>query len=400
MSSAFRISIGANLLLAGIVAALLWRDQPAAPSRNPAFPHSETSGTRAIAEAPQPESHGPEFTPATIAELERIGFSRETSVNVLLEDLNRRCDQRVRDLQKQYAPKLVPDREYLRLSRQSDEERIRELKKALGEEGYLAWDKEQSLRELNRLNDASVPMTAEEAEQAYRLQKEFAEKNKELQMAMEDGVADGVDIGALQAQAREALDRELEKLLGSQRFNEIRGIVDPITEVNRMFGDLNPTPDQGKAVLIAEQDYRARESALAERLNTNPADPANIPAELEAMNNEREENLRRIFGGEAYDTMTRQNDPTYKTLRQYAKAWELNDHEIQFVYETLRPFQSQAERLRQAAEMREAAGQRVNWREIDSVIEKARQQTEIALQNLIGGEGLQRLKQNELLAAR
>src|SRR5262249_33046647 len=163
----------------------------------------------------------------------------------------------------------VPDREMLELSRQSDAERIRELKEALGEEGYRAWDKEQTLRTLNRARvpGDELPMTAEEAEHADRLQQEFDDKARELQRAMEGGVADRADVGALQAQAQQALDRELEKLLGKQRFNELRGNGEPATEVYRTFGDLNPTPDQANAVLLAEGDYRAREAALAGRLN-------------------------------------------------------------------------------------------------------------------------------------
>jgi hypothetical protein len=240
-------------------------------------------------------------------------------------------------------------------------------------------------------------MTAEEAEQAYRLQKELDEKNKELQMAMEDGVADRADIGALQAQAQQTMDRELEKLLGRQRFNELRNNTDPTTEVYRMFGDLNPTPDQAKAVLLAEENYRTREAALAKRLNESPGDATKVTAELKAMNDTREENLRRIFGAEAYDNLKRESDSTYKTLKQYAQAWKLKEPEIQSIYESLRTFHDQADRTRGAAEMSEAAGQRVNWREINSAIEQARQQTEAGLQNLIGNERLRRLKQNGVL---
>jgi hypothetical protein len=279
---------------------------------------------------------------------------------------------------------------------------MRELKAAFGEEGYLAWDKEQTLHALNRARvpGDELPMTAGEAEQAYRLQKEFDDKARELQIMLEDGVADKADVGTLQAQAQQTLDREIEKLLGPQRFNELRGNVDPTTEVYRTYGDLNPTPSQARAVLQAEQDYRAREAALTKRVNENPGDTANVTAELKALSDAQDENLRQVFGAAVYDNMKRQNDPTFKTLQQYAEAWELKDQEIQSVYETLHAFQDQAARTRSAAEMSEAAGQRVNWREINSAIEQAQQQTEAGLQNLIGGERLQRLKQNGVLTIR
>jgi hypothetical protein len=291
----------------------------------------------------------------------------------------------------------MSDRQYVECARLREAEQIRELKETFGEEGYLAWDKAQTLR---ALNPADLTMTAEEAEQAYRLQKDFDQKHKELQMAMEDGVADTVDVGTLQLQAQETLNLELEKLFGKQRLNEIRGISEPIADVHSKYADLNPTPDQVKSVLQAEGDYRARETALTERLKVTPGDAAHVADELKAINDARDENLRRIFGAEAYDTMKRQNDLTYKTLQQYAGAWELKGQEIQSVYEALHGFHDQIELTRSAAALSEAAGQPVNWRAIDSAIEQTRQQTEASLQNLIGVERLRRLKQNGILTTR
>ena len=329
-------------------------------------------------------------------------MSRRMVVSALLAELNRRETQQMAALQKKYAPKLVPDREYVEFARRIEAERTRELKSALGEDGYQEWDKAETLRDLNRARPPGdeLPMTATEAEQAYRLQKEFAEKSRELQMAMEDGVADRADVSALQAQAQRTLDRELEQLLGTQRFNELRGNVDPTVDVYRALGDLNPTPEQAKAVLRIDEAYRAQETAFAKELSETPRDIAKIAADLKTMNDAKEEQLRTILGADAYDKNKRQNDPSYKALKQYAEAWELKEDEVSSVYGTLRAFNDQTERLRGAAELSQAAGQRVNWREIDSTVDRARQATEARLQDLIGPERLRRLKQNELLTPR
>lgn len=407
MSSGLRLSIAANIALAGIVALLLWRGQSAAPNvlasrPQPVAVRANIAKADTVTSGSQPRSSSARVTPAAVAQLEQLGMSREIIVNALLESFNRRWDKRVLELQKKYAPRTVPEREMRELSRLSDTERNRELKEALGEDGFRAWDKEQTLRTLNRarLPGDDLPMTAEEAEQAYRLQKDADEKSRELQMAMEDGVADRADIGTLQARVQETLDRELEKLLGKQRVSELRGHTDATTEVYRTYGDLNPTPEQAKAALLAEDDYRAREDALAKRLTENPGIAATITAELKALNDAKEETHRRTFGPEAYDTMKRENDPTYKTLKQYAEAWQLKDNDIRSVYETVHAFQDQAERTRTAAEMSEAAGQRVNWREINAAIEQSRLQTEAGLQNLIGSERLRRLQQNGVIGTR
>jgi len=118
---------------------------------------------------------------------------------------------------------------------------------------------------------------------------------------------------------------------------------------------------------------------------------------LQALNEARETELRRIFGATEYENMKLQHDPTYQNLVQFAEAWELGGTEIPAVYQSLHSFQDQASLTRSAAEMREAAGQRVNWREINGAIEQARRQTEADLERLLGSGRLARLKQNGLL---
>lgn len=403
MSPAFRFSIAVNVVLLGLVTALLWRARSAAPSSAalsipPAFSRAAAPQAEGINREFAPSSPAvARLTPAAVAQLEHAGISRDILVSALREDFNRRWDRRLLELEKQQAPKPLSSRQYVEFARWREAEQIRELKETLGEEGYLAWDKDQTLR---TLNSTGLPLTTEEAEQAYRLQKEFDEQYQALELAREDGVGDRADVAALQAQAQRDLDGELVKLLGQSRLDAMRGITGPVAEVQWRYGDLNPTAAQTNAVLRAEADYRAGEAALAQRLNTTAVEAANVTAELQALAAAREENLRRIFGPAAYDAMKRQNDSTYQTLQQYAATWGLQDREIQSVYQTLQGFHDEADRARTAAALREAAGQPVDWRELNAALDQNRRQTEAGLQTLLGPERLHRLKQNGLLTTR
>ena len=393
MAPVLRISLGANLALASVVAALLWHQRPAVPAA-PAWSGPSADRPTEVAAAPaRPAATG---LRDALAQLEEQGLPREVVADALVGDLHRRWDVRVAELERRYAPRRVPDREYVELARQRDAEQERELVAALGADGYLAWDKARTLRLHNAGN---APLSPAEADTVYRLQKDFDTHQKELQMAVEDGVADAADISALHAQAQASLDSELRQLLGTERFNQLRGLSDPLTEATRRFGDLNPTAAQAQAVLQIDGDYCNREAALARQLQEKPGavDPA---AELRALAAAREENLRRIFGAEAYETTRRDNDSTYQRIAQFASAWDLRPAELAPVYETLRAFREEMDLSRSAAAMREAAGQRVNWRSIDASIERVRQQTETDLVQLLGDKRAWRLKENGLLATR
>lgn len=397
------ISLATNVVFLGLIGVRHWRADripatPAAPAL--AVPPLSPQGT-----SPQPDSTGPGKAPAPDTAtprlspeiLDQLGLPRDVVVIALIEDFHRRWDRRLADLQREYAPRQVPDRVYLELARQRDREKVLELKAALGEQGYLAWDKERVLRQLN---STGAPLSDDEAERAYRLQKEFEELHEELQMAMEDGVADRADVSTLQRRTQEALDAQLEQLFGKERLDAMRGYSDPVTDAIRAFGGLEPTPAQARAVAAIEDDYRTLEADIPRRLGESSADQAAVFAELQALHSEKERKLRVVFQAADYDSVKRQSDPTYKTLSLYARAWGLSGPQMDSVHATLQALHDHVERTRLAAQIRHTAGHQVDWNEMDKSIEAARRRAESTLQGLVGDDRLSRLRGNGLLDMR
>lgn len=392
------------MALAAVVAFLLVRDraEPVTTAAQgvtlPAEPQPVAATTAPTSPGlPPPAPAGTDLNARKLALLEEMGLPRAVLVEVVLQDFHRRWDERSAALEKRYRPKPVPRREYLELWREREVEQSRELKALLGEDGYVAWDKQRTLASMN---PGGIELSGDEAEQAYRLQKAFDEKHRELEIAMEEGIADPADAAALQELARQAFERDTEKLLGKERYDRMRGVTTPTADAAWKFAALNPTAEQASAAALVEQNYRAQEAALTKRLGQNAGNPVALAAELRALNDARDNELRRLFGADNFDSLQRQNDPTFQTLQQYAVAWELHDHDVRSVYDSLQAFHGEAQRLRSAAALAEAAGQRVNWAEIDASIDAARQQTESGLQRLIGPDRLRRLRQNGLLAPR
>ncbi len=401
-SLSYKISLAANTLLVGIIAVQLWRHPSSAPTAAIAVPQRPTAMAARHAdntdlEALRPQPGGPELTPAGVAELERLGISRDAIADALIDDCTFRYDKRMRALEKNYAPKPVPRREKLAMQREAEAERIVELKAAFGEERFLAWDK---ATRLGRLNMGGLPLAPQESEQAYHVQKNFDDKARALQIAMEDGTLDPTDFNTSYNQLRHEYDQQLENLFGRDRLAEIQGASNPMAEVSRRYTELNPTPEQAKAVLQAEGDLHAREAELVQQLKDNPDQIANLATQVKALTDAKDDRLRQIFGADAYNATKRQNDSIYQKLQQYAGAWDLADPQIGPVYDALAGFHDQADLTRMTAEMNEAAGQTVDWHQINAGIEQSRQQLEVALANLIGGERVRRLRQNGLLDVR
>jgi hypothetical protein len=397
----FSLSVAVNLVLLVVAGMLFTRDRPAlnanvGPSENPIAVRAQATDPKgaAIESGPRVNAHG--LTSEVISRLEAAGTSRKVLADIKRLDFLRRWSQRVVELENKYAPKHPPQREYVALERLRDAEQVLELKEALGEAGYLAWDKEETLR---NLNFEEVPMTPAEADRAYQLQKQLDDKLQELRMGMEDGDPDIADAGTLQMQAQDAYEKELEKLLGRKRYEQLRGYTSPLVAGAMMFDNLAASDEQVKTLQAAQSEYSNRETALTQGLRGKPSDAGAIAIELKALNDAREENFRKAVGAATYDQLKREHDSTYQTLKQYAGAWNLTEPEIEPVYTKVRSFQDESERLKQAAQMSELAGQNADWNAVNSLIEQSRRETESVLHGLIGEERLSRLVRNGILTS-
>jgi len=407
MTSGLRLSLTANIALVSLVVALIlrWPAPPVKPAEKlrRLDSHAEKGSTN--------PSRGPSETmaegglnPVAAAELMHCGVSRETLTEVVLQDFERRQNEALAQLEKRYAPALIPEREMIAFSRRRDVDRVRAIRNTLGEEAYRAWDRNQALQELNfrRLPGDPLPMSAAETERAYELQRDFDERSKSIQMAFEDGVADRADADALRKRAKQELDDALSKLLGSDRLAQLHGSADETGhigaagETQQNWSDLCPTAEQAKGIERADTDYRSHENELAKALAARTTDPSAAAAELMRIAAEREQTLRGIFGAEAYAEHEAARDPAYGALTRYAEAWDLKPADIDRVYHSVSVFEQQADGLRRLAALREQAGSNVDWNAVNAAIEQLKRQASADVGAAVGPERLRRMEASGL----
>lgn len=403
MSRVLKLSLAVNAILVAL-AAWLWLERGGPSVRTAAAIEPATASrarvpdaSEAVASSENASTNRDRITPDVVADLMRRGISREALVIALREQSNRQWDQELLELERRQAPRPLSERDYHQFARRREAAQDAEIRAALGEEGYREWDRMVTLR---ALNPSDLPLAPREADQAYRLQKEYELQHRELTRAQEDGLADPADVAALQAQAQATRDRQLEELLGKTRAEALRGSAEATADAHARFGDEGALSGQAIAAARVDADFRARESALGERSRDAAVDVSTIASEMQAIEADREQELRRIFGAAAYDEQQREKDATFRAVRQYAAAWELGEREVGAVYERLRALRSRTGSLRAAAAMREAAGQAVDWPALNTLLVAEGGRAESDLVALIGPERTKRLKQNGLLAER
>jgi len=395
MSLEYRLSILANLALLG-AAVLLIREGNRAASHIAGVTAPPTrSAPSKLPVASRPTAARPEETADVFARLEKAGVSRIVLADIMRNDHRRRWGKRVRELENRFAPKQPPQREYVTLRRLEEEDEDRELKQTLGEEGYAAWDKEQTLR---KVNFEEVPMKPEESDRVYQLDKQLDDKLREMRLAMEYGDADVADMSTLQMKAQDEYEKALENLLGKERYDKLKGYSFPVVEGHAEFNELNPSPDQVSALQSAVSGYQAAEAELSKRIADKPMDAAAIAAELKTMNEAQEQSMRKAIGADAYEALRREHDETYQALTQYAQAWHLQDNEIEPVYQKLKAYEDNVEWLRKAAQMTELAGQTADWSAVKATIERSRQATQSELEALVGPDRARAIARNGLLS--
>jgi hypothetical protein len=396
------LSLGLNIALLAAAILLLRRDEAARGRSVEIAPKVSATAAQPTVAKPAPaaapaarRTGNAHLTPEDIARFEKAGVPRNILADVMREDFRLRWNKRTAELEARFAPLPVPQREYSRLQRQQDAEQARELKAALGEEGYLAWDKEQTLR---TVNFEGVPMDAPESDQVYRLQKQLDDKLHEFQWGMEDGDMDVADMTKLQLETQDAYENSLKNLLGEKRYNELKGYVVPVVEGHLEFNELTPSPEQIAALQGAASQYNDSEAQLRKRLRDQPEDPLKLAAELQKLNDARDQNFRQTLGDQAYDEVKREHDGMYQTLQQYASAWNLTDSEIQPVYSQLKAYEQKVDTLRKAAQLNELVGNDVDWNAVNAAILREQQQAQTALQNLVGPDRARRISRNGLLS--
>jgi hypothetical protein len=333
--------------------------------------------------------------PQWMAELRIAGVPNRVLASVVLTDFDRRWEQTQRKLQRDFDAGEIDSETLMRAATQHDREMESELRQALGETGFRAWQKDRLLHEFTL---AGVPMSEEESDRIYQLRRTDEEHRRRLGEAQRRGEIDSLELSSRLGALDSDYQAKLVGVLGEKRINEMNFSGDGVeADVRRHLkrvdipsGQVEELADVQRARDILQNDLAAHAGHNAE------GDPA-FEARRLAIDAARDQAFERILGSQSFAEWQKSRDPRFLNLRRYATAWQLNEAEVASVYASIQTQENRTRGYRLRALSAERQGVPTDWAAVQNQIDELAQQTEQSLRRALGDERFERLKRNEVL---
>jgi hypothetical protein len=267
-----------------------------------------------------------------------------------------------------------------------------EMRAALGEEGFKRWDGKNMLKEAM---SGKVQLTEVESDAIYDLKKKMQKRQLELEKARLDGTMDDSEINDASYKAYSEFQNQLKTLLGEDRFAKSQRMDEgsAVANLQHELAKVDPSDSQLKELLKAQQQWDARRSELDKKFEDNQGSPA-YAEQIKALEQEQEQEYRRVLGTNVFDTFRKEQDAAYSTMKKYETLWGLDNGKIDYVYSTLKYFEKSVEDYQAQARALEAKGQIVDWDAANKNLQQFADQTRQALQHYLGNDSFDKLQRN------
>jgi hypothetical protein len=166
-----------------------------------------------------------------------------------------------------------------------------------------------------------------------------------------------------------------------------------VANLQHELAKVDPSDSQLKELLKAQQQWDARRSELDKKFEDNQGSPA-YAEQIKALEQEQEQEYRRVLGTNVFDTFRKEQDAAYSTMKKYETLWGLDNGKIDYVYSTLKYFEKSVEDYQAQARALEAKGQIVDWDAANKNLQQFADQTRQALQHYLGNDSFDKLQRN------
>jgi len=395
-SAALRISIALNLILAAAVFCLC-RRVPAAkmlPAPPVSAPVAAVVQPAPIALARPVSAPGsPSWLP-WLQQLRGAGVPDEVVAGLVASDFQNRWGKKMSDVWRRYEAGELNDDERAQLEAQHDEQEEKDLRTALGDDGFERWDKTRVLADLDA---AGVELSSSEADALYHLRKDLARRNHDLEQARRDGKIDPADFIAQQSAARQDYEKQFQALLGQDRYAALRSPDEKDGALRRSLKQLGADDAQAQGMGAIESNWNLQRLALDRQAQEGRIQGADYETQIAAIDAARDLASQQLLGTNGFNRLQELQDIRYQNLKRYAANWQLSDDDVEYVYRLIESRQKAVDDYEQQAHAQQEQGQPVDWAKIRENVRQFSSQTDQALNDYLGSDRFTRLKQNGVL---
>lgn len=387
-----RGSFALNIALVLALAAIALRRQDAQPA---------TSLARAPERPPSGLVHNPHYPEAAPAaeqrrwlvdQLRSMGMPNDILARVVIADLDAVWTKRSAEI----AIKNHGDPDTMAaLQMEVDKGMDDAMRDALGEKGFLEWDRANMSREINL---GEMQLGDSERDSLYRTWKELQKIELDLKQAHLDAELDDAEIGDLREKVLSSFNLKVRTLLGEERYKVTQGTAEgaALQGIKSDPGYGNLSDDQFRELVKAQQQFNDLRKDLDKRFQDNPSSPL-YAEEIKALDAARDEECRQALGAEAFDALQKSQNLAYANMKKHADLWGLNDANIDYVYSAMKYYEKGVQDYLSQVRTLEAQGKNVDWEAVDKNLDKFSGQTSQSLQSYLGPERFERLQRNQVL---
>jgi hypothetical protein len=264
-----------------------------------------------------------------------------------------------------------------------------EMRAALGEAGFRQWDQKNMLWEAM---STEVDTTASEGAAIYDSKKKLQQRLLDLEQARLKGTMDDAEISDAQDKAYSEYFQKLKDTLGDERYAKSQQLDDAYNadRLRHELASVNPSDSQFQELFKADKEYNKSQ------LELDPSSPG-YAARLKALDDARDQAYRQVLGADAFDTLQKQQDPSYSEMKKYETIWGLDDRKIDYVYNTMKQYEKSVEDYKGQVNALLAQGQNVSGTVVSQKLQQLAGQTQQTLQNYLGQDNFNRLQRNRVL---
>lgn len=327
--------------------------------------------------------------------LREAGVPEKLIRDTITADFEDRWQKRQEELQSRFERGELDDTALGELMDQHDSEQEKEMRAALGEDGFRQWDREKVLGEINL---KGLTLTEAQTNTLYQLRKGLDQKMQELQLAHQKGEIDDADFNNQMRDQQAQFDQQLKTILGDGQYAALQNNNDTsVGDVRRSLGGVPVDDKQFSALVQAQQQWNQASAKLEQQMQDAQIQGTNYDQQLAAINAARDQAYQQALGTNGYAAYQQAQDVTYQSLTKYKNAWQLSDDDVNYLYNLYHNYQESIQDYQQQAEAIEKGGQTVDWDAVKKNIADFANQNQEALRTYLGDARFNKLQSNSIL---